>query len=96
MTADTFPDLGGHPDRDEILKAVKAGIFLGYPDGTFRPQSTATRYEVVAAMIRYLYGGELPDELWQGIILEFTDVPRDHWAFRYLALAVTGYMAPPG
>jgi hypothetical protein len=91
IAENTFSDLKGDATAEDILKAVKANIFTGYPDGTFRPEGSTTRYEAVAALIRYLFGGEPKDEVWKGITLKLTDVTESHWAYRYVALAVTGY-----
>lgn len=91
----TFSDIADHPLRDDILKAVEAGIFTGYTDGTFRPDAATSRYELVAAMVRYLLDGEPTDEMWEDINLPFTDVARTFWAYKYLALAATGYTALP-
>jgi hypothetical protein len=90
MAEDTFNDLAGHPHRNDILKAVQAKIFTGYPNGTFNPEGSSTRNEAVTALIRYLLGGEPDDEMWQGISLTFSDVPRSAWAYKYIALAVNG------
>ena len=87
----TFSDIDDRLDHDDILKVARAKIFQGYPDGTFRPDNSATRYEVVAAMVRYLLGGEPTDEMWEDIDLPFTDTPRRHWGYRYAAMAVMGY-----
>lgn len=85
-----FSDIDGHPAYDDILKAVAAGIFRGYEDGTFRPDNTATRYEMVTALVRYMLGGEPSDDMWENIDIKLTDTPRTHWAFKYLALATAG------
>ena len=87
---DAFTDLAGHPDRADILKAVQAGLFGGYPDGSFKPDSPSTRAEVVAVLIRYLLGGEPGEEQWRGIELSFSDVAPSYWAYRYIALATKG------
>jgi len=92
----TFSDISDNPDRDAILMAVNKGIFEGYPDGTFAPDGTATRYELVTAMVRYLLGSEPADDMWTGIVVTFTDVPLDHWAYKYMALATKGYVQLPG
>jgi len=88
-----FSDIENHPAQDYILMGVEAGIFNGYPDGTFRPNSNITRYEVVAAVVRYLLGGVPTDEMWENIVFKLTDVPRTHWAYEYVALATAGYVA---
>ena len=85
-----FSDIDDHRYFNDILKSVAAGIFIGYPDGTFSPDNGITRYELVAAMVRYLLDGEPDDEMILGIVLEFPDVPHTHWALSYVALTVTG------
>ena len=91
MAENTFTDLEDHPSKEDMLKAVFAGIFEGYPDGSIKPDSAAVRYEVVAVIVRYLLGGEPTDDMWEDIEMTLIDVPRDHWAYKYVALAMTGY-----
>jgi len=88
-----FSDIENHKYYEYILLAVNAGVFEGYPDGTFRADAPISRYELVTAMVRYLLGGEPTDEMWENIDVSFTDVRRDQWHFRYLALATQGYTA---
>ena len=90
MAENTFSDLDDHPDKDDILKAVAAKIFTGYTDGSFKPEGNSTRAEAVTALIRYLLEGEPTDEMWQSIRLNFSDVSRNDWAYKYIALAVKG------
>ena len=94
MAENTFSDIDDHPHYQEILLSAHAGVFEGNPDGTFRPDDPIRRYELVAALIRYLLGGEPADEMWEDINVSFTDVQRTHWAYKYLALATEGYSAP--
>jgi len=93
VAENSFSDIEEHPNRDDILKAVKAGIFIGYPDNTFKPDDNVIRYELVAAIVRYLLGGEPEDSMWKDIVLPFTDVAYDHWAYKYVAMATAGYEA---
>jgi len=88
-----FSDINDHPYRDDILMAVGAGIFLGYNDGTFKPDGTSTRYEMITALVRYMFGGEPTNEIWNSIPVAFTDITRNHWAYKYVALATAGYTA---
>ena len=87
-----FNDIEDHPYHDDILIAVEAGIFRGYPDGSFGPDRTAAREEVVTALVRYLLGGEPTDDMWEDIPVPFVDVSRSHWAYKYVALATTGFV----
>jgi len=93
VAENTFSDIADHPEMDCILKAVAAGVFEGYSDGTFRPDATATRYELVTALVRYLLGAlgvEHTDNFLNEIIVTFVDTPQTHWAYRYVALATVG------
>ena len=90
MAENSFSDLSGHQDKDNILRAVKAGIFTGYPDGSFMPEGKSTRSEAVTALVRYLLAREPKDDEWQGINLIFSDVQRSSWDYKYIALAVNG------
>lgn len=40
--------------REHVMIAVAEGLMLGYPDGTFRPESSLTRAEAFAAILRLL------------------------------------------
>ena len=94
VAENTFSDIADRPEMDCILKAVAAGVFKGYSDGTFRPDAIATRYELVTAMVRYLLGAlgvEFPDNLLSEITVTFVDTPQAHWAYRYVALATVGF-----
>jgi len=94
VAEDIFSDIEDHANAEDILKAVYAGIFEGFPDGTFRPDATATRYEMVTALVRYAVGGPVTDDMITGIEFTITDVPRTHWAYRYVVLATAGFDAP--
>jgi len=93
MAPNTFSDISGHASVNQILMAVNVGIFRGYEDGTFRPDGSTTRYEAVTALVRYLLGGEPADTMWQNANLTLSDVSSTHWAFKYVALAVNGYVS---
>jgi len=95
MADNIFSDIENHPARDYILMGVNTGVFEGYPDGTFRPDNNMTRYALVAAMVRYLLGGEPTEDMWEDIDFKLVDVPQSHWAYRYVALATAGYVAIP-
>jgi dipeptidyl aminopeptidase/acylaminoacyl peptidase len=74
--ADPQPDLQftdvpeGHAHATGIGAVARAGITVGYPDGTFRPQSTVTRAQMATFLMRAL---DLPPGSQS-----FTDVPEGH------------------
>jgi len=88
---DRFSDIEDHELANYVLKAAYAGIFEGFPDGTFRPDATATRFEMVTALTRYVLGRAVEDEMIEGVEFTLTDVPPTHWAFRYVVLATVGF-----
>ena len=68
---------------DYVVASVKYGWINGYPDGTFRPDSTITRAEVTAITNRML--GRAADEDYvdanSNILREFTDLDTSLWAY---------------
>lgn len=40
--------------KDDVIKVYAAGIITGYPDGTFKPDGTATRAEASAMLVRLI------------------------------------------
>ncbi|WP_107942089.1 S-layer homology domain-containing protein [Metasolibacillus fluoroglycofenilyticus] len=63
-SAASFKDLNGHMYENEILALVDAGIINGYPDGTFLPNNSLTRSDVVKLLGKYLVslGHEVPSD----------------------------------
>lgn len=59
------------------------GVIKGYPDGTFGPEKSLTRAEVVTALC--VATGMKPSV---GTDILFTDVPADHWAAGYIGAGV--------
>ena len=78
-----------HWAYEAILKVEKAGIMIGYPDGTFRPGEPVSRAEMTKLLSRMV------EETYSGG-LYFDDVPSDHWAKEEIAAlaklgVITGY-----
>ncbi|HEY8345957.1 MAG TPA: S-layer homology domain-containing protein [Symbiobacteriaceae bacterium] len=46
-------DIQGLPEAQYIRLATRAGVIKGYPDGTYRPNQTATRAEAAAMGVRF-------------------------------------------
>lgn len=75
------------PEDSDVYSAVETlstlGILNGYEDNTFKPDGNITRAEMCAVLCRAL-GLEAPETFYYDY--SFTDVPRDHWAYWYVAL----------
>ena len=82
-----FTDVENHPAKKYIDAMYKKKYVTGYEDGTFRPDSTITRAEVVVIINRILgrkYKKLTIDE--QRVKSIFPDVDKKHWAFYEILL----------
>ena len=71
-----YPDVPtGHPFCKEIRDATLAGVFAGYPDGTFRPANPMTRLAMAMVLARFPDG---PMLLAPCVAPPFSDVPVTH------------------
>jgi len=91
-----FTDVG--PEQwayEEIMDCASARLIAGYPDGSYRPAQVVNRDQLAVFVARAVAGGE--ENVPAGPAgPSFPDVPRDHWAFRYVEYArergiVAGY-----
>ncbi len=77
----TFTDVSAEMWYGTAVNALASmGVINGYGDGTFLPQNQMTRAEFVAMLARLFYVA--PEETQT-----FTDVSKDHWAYRYIEYA---------
>lgn len=78
-----FSDIVGHWANESILKAVKAGIVSGYPNGTFDPSRIVTRTEFLVMLMNALKPAS------EGADLMFTDAENiPAWGQQAVAQAV--------
>lgn len=64
----------------DIALVTNAGIFTGYPDGSFQPEKPLTRVEMTILMAKLLgFSDELEAET-----SPFSDITNEHWAFSYV------------
>lgn len=76
----------------DIARVTNAGIFTGYPDGSFQPSRPLTRVEMTVLMAQLLDVPINPHPEQS----PFTDLAHDHWAFPYVIYMknagwITGY-----
>jgi len=77
--------------NNAISTMTDAGVFNGLPDGSFAPNQTITRAEMVAVIVRFM-------EQMDGMTLlgNFFDDIADHWAADYInTAAVNGWVQGP-
>lgn len=83
----TFTDVPATHERYTVITAAaSAGLVGGYPDGTFRPDGTITRAEVVKVICSAL--GRTPKlESFKNqfvSVVGFADIKEEHWAYPYV------------
>ncbi|OAB26506.1 hypothetical protein PMSD_25305 [Paenibacillus macquariensis subsp. defensor] len=82
-TEASVSDIFGHWAEANIKQAISSGIIIGYPYGTFKPNSTVTRAEFTVMLMNALK----PQEA--GVALTFTDSAKiGAWAQKAVAQAV--------
>ncbi len=70
----------------QIQACSRAGIVMGYPDGTYQPGLPVTRDQMAVYISRAIAGGDanVPTGAAEP---SFGDVASDHWAFPYIEYA---------
>lgn len=90
----TFTDLAPtHWAYDVVRKAAAAGWIEDYPDGSFKPDKSITRAEVVSITNRMLDrkadSAFVDSHLAE--LLTFTDMNKSHWAYYPIMEATNGH-----
>lgn len=81
VTAQSFTDVALDHWASPFINAVKvAGSMKGYEDGSFRPGRFTTRAEFVTMF-------SFSRQLITLSACDFSDVPREHWAYKYIVSA---------
>jgi len=81
-----------HPHSEAIAYVEAEGIVSGYEDGTFRPEETINRVELVKILVE----SEYREEPACSIDYQYTDTMKEAWYQRYIQVAscleiVSGY-----
>ncbi len=81
----SFPDVSKtHPYYREIINAANAGIVEGNPDGTFAPDATLTRAQIVTMLDRLVERTIVESNAVK--VSKFSDIDS-HWAKKYIIAA---------
>jgi len=70
--------------NNAVSTMANAGIITGYPDGTFRPNNTITRAEIVVIIIRFYFDETV--DTFPPFMPTFPDI-GGHWAENYIKYA---------
>lgn len=88
-----FKEISIQVDEQTPLGGVKFyGAYIsGFPDGEFKSTKKVTRAEIATMMVRVLQfdlKNGLPIPIYEYGIPTFEDVGGDHWAYRFIEIAV--------
>jgi len=87
-TTGNLPDIVGHWAEPFIRALVERNLIGGYPDGTFKPETSLNRGQYAALIARVF---NLPDRRTSS---SFVDVPANFWAAEAIAKAeAMGFIA---
>lgn len=85
VSAKNYPDLPtNHWAYKQIQSLTDEEVLVGYPDGNFKPDESATRAEFAAMVIKALHQDKAPLKK----TFEFKDVPYKYWAFNTIQRAI--------
>ncbi len=94
--AATFPDVPlDHWAYGSVRACYNTGMVAGYPEGVYHPDWSVSRDQMAVFVSRALAGGD--ENIPTGpAVATFSDVPTDHWAFKWVEYAhangiVAGY-----
>lgn len=83
--AKCYPDLpANHWAYKQVQALTDEDVLVGYPDGNFKPDETATRAEFSAMVVKALHQDKAPLKK----TFEFKDVPYKYWAFNTIQRAI--------
>ncbi|HEY9808457.1 MAG TPA: WG repeat-containing protein [Halomicronema sp.] len=86
-----FSDIQNHFYQKSIVQLQQQAIINGYPEGDFRPDSSITRAEFAAILLK-----AFPNAKQVRSAINFSDVPVNHWAYNAIKSAyekgfISGY-----
>lgn len=83
--AKSYPDVPtNHWAYKQIQALTDEDVLVGYPDGNFKPDESATRAEFAAMVVKALHQDNAPLKK----AFEFSDVPYKYWAFNVIQRAI--------
>jgi len=80
----TFKDIANHWAKKYIEDIASRGIINGYSDGTYRPDSSITRAELVKIAVK-MFGLKVADKITEN---PFKDVVASEWYGPYVKIAL--------
>ncbi len=61
-----------HWAYDSVIKTTAGGLFIGFPDGTFRGSEDVTRYQLAMTLARFMDYSDAGDAKLQEVVFSLT------------------------
>jgi hypothetical protein len=90
-----FPDIDGHWAESYINALGEGKVMHSFNDGNFQPERVVSRAQLTTFISRILNLAKPEEKFGDDWSASFTDVPADHWAFRYIELSNKFGLLPP-
>ncbi len=79
-----------HPQKIYILASCLANVMMGYSDGTFKPDSTVRKNELIQTISLGLSGGREVPQIWiPEHVPTYCDVPKDNQNYNNVEFLVS-------
>jgi hypothetical protein len=79
-------DAAGHWAKKYIKAALGSKVMKTFADGSFRPESRMNRAQLAMTICRVLHLATPEEQFNEAWSTSFSDVPADHWAYRYVEI----------
>ena len=90
-----FPDTNGHWAESYINALGERKVMNSFSDGNFQPEKAVNRAQLTTFIARVLNLAKPEEKFGEDWSASFVDVPKDHWAFRYIELSKKFGLLPP-
>lgn len=77
-----FADIKTHWAKESIEELYSVGLVYGFPDGTYKPNESLSRYQAVSIFNRLIGRVGI-----QSAVPHFSDVNQSHWAYKAIEAA---------
>ncbi len=92
----SFPDAANHWAQPFINEVASQKIMKAFNGGSFKPSDTVNRAQLTMVLTRILHIATPEEKFSEQWPASFTDLPADHWAFRYAELTRKLEVLPEG
>lgn len=95
VSKDPFPDIKGHWAKSYINSVAERQVMKKFSDGTFKPQESLNRAQLATMLTRIVRLATPEEKFTENWPASFTDVPANHWGFRYIEICNKLEVLPP-